>query len=46
MLRRALAFLGVLAGLWAVWEGYKAFGEAGANRRTMLVGAGHAPPLQ
>jgi NitT/TauT family transport system permease protein len=28
MLRRALAFLGVLAGLWAVWEGYKAFGEA------------------
>jgi NitT/TauT family transport system permease protein len=28
MLRRALAFLGVLAGLWAVWEGYKAVGEA------------------
>jgi NitT/TauT family transport system permease protein len=28
MLRRALAFLGVLVGLWAVWEGYKAFGEA------------------
>jgi NitT/TauT family transport system permease protein len=28
MLRRALVFLAVLAGLWAVWEGYKAFGEA------------------
>jgi NitT/TauT family transport system permease protein len=28
MLRRAVIFLAVLAGLWAVWEGYKAFGEA------------------
>jgi NitT/TauT family transport system permease protein len=28
MLRRALVFLAVLVGLWAIWEGYKAFGEA------------------
>src|ERR671924_2005011 len=26
--RRALAFVAVLAGLWGVWEAYKAFGEA------------------
>jgi dihydropyrimidinase len=35
MLRRALAFIAVLGGLWAVWEGYKAFGD------TMRS---HAPP--
>jgi NitT/TauT family transport system permease protein len=28
MLRRAGVFLAVLVGLWAAWEGYKAFGEA------------------
>jgi NitT/TauT family transport system permease protein len=28
MLRRAGVFLAVLIGLWATWEGYKAFGEA------------------
>jgi NitT/TauT family transport system permease protein len=28
MLRRAGVFLAVLIGLWAAWEGYKAFGEA------------------
>jgi NitT/TauT family transport system permease protein len=28
MLRRALVFLAVLAGLWGLWEGYKAAGEA------------------
>jgi NitT/TauT family transport system permease protein len=28
MLRRAVAFVAVFAGLWALWEGYKAFGEA------------------
>jgi NitT/TauT family transport system permease protein len=28
MLRRAGVFFAVLIGLWAAWEGYKAFGEA------------------
>jgi NitT/TauT family transport system permease protein len=28
MLRRVGVFLAVLVGLWAAWEGYKAFGEA------------------
>lgn len=28
MLRRAPAFLAVLAGLWGLWEGYKAIWEA------------------
>jgi hypothetical protein len=28
MLRRELVFAGVLAGLWALWEAYRAFGVA------------------
>jgi NitT/TauT family transport system permease protein len=28
MLRRAAVFLAVLAGIWGLWEGFKAFGEA------------------
>ena len=28
MLRRALVFIAVLAGIWGLWEAYKAFGEA------------------